>query len=169
MARGGANGWEVRRAQALLWLAALVMRCRQVIDMLMAERNRPTPRPTRCATISPHISRGWRPELQDLDDELRQFIDQNTTWHAADEVLQSAPSVGGITAITLFAELPKLGQLGRQEIATLVGVAPMNCDSGCKLGKCRTQSIRARVRSVYTWRLCPPVASIPSFVPSTKT
>jgi len=93
--------------------------------------------------IATHLT--WlEAELQALDDELRQFINQNPTWHAADEVLQSVSSVGSITATTLIAELPELGQLDRQEIAILVGVAPMNRDSGCKLGKCRTQGRRAR-------------------------
>jgi len=97
--------------------------------------------------IATHLT--WlEAELQAWDDELRQFSNQNPTWHAADEVLQSVPSVGSITAMTLIAELPELGQLDRQEIATLVGVAPMNRDSGCKLGNYRTQGRRARVRSV---------------------
>ena len=129
-------------------LAALVTRRRQVLDMLTAERNRQHTAPgPMCDRIGTHIT--WlAEEVQALDDELRQFIDQNPTWHATDDLLQSTPGVGPITAMTLVAELPELGQLDRQEIAALVGVAPMNRDSGRKRGKRRTQGGRARVRSV---------------------
>jgi transposase len=129
-------------------LAALVTRRRQVLDMLTAERNRRHTVPGWMRErIAEHIT--WlEAEVQALDDELRQFIDQNPTWHATDDLLQSAPGVGPVTAMTLVAELPELGQLDRQEIAALVGVAPMNRDSGKKRGKRRTQGGRAHVRNV---------------------
>lgn len=129
-------------------LAALVTRRRQVIDMLTAERNRQHTAPGSMRDrIGQHIA--WlTEELQALDNDLRQFIDQNPTWHATDDLLQSAPGVGPVTAMTLIADLPELGQLDRQEIAALVGVAPMNRDSGPKRGKRRTQGGRAQVRSV---------------------
>ena len=129
-------------------LAALVTRRRQIIDMLTAERNRHQTAPSAMRDrIAQHLT--WlTEELQALDDELRQFIDQNPTWHATDDLLQSAPGVGPITAMTLLAELPELGHLDRQEIAALAGVAPMNRDSGPKRGKRRTQGGRAQVRKV---------------------
>lgn len=129
-------------------LAALVTRRRQVIDMLTAERNRQHTAPGAMRErIARHIA--WlAEELQTLDDELRQFIDQHPTWHATDDLLQSAPGVGPVTAMTLVADLPELGHLDRQAIAALVGVAPMNRDSGPKRGKRRTQGGRAQVRSV---------------------
>jgi transposase len=129
-------------------LAALVTRRRQVLDMLTAERNRQhTVSGAMRTRIATHII--WlEEEVQNLDDELRQFIDQNSTWHATDALLQSVPGVGPVTAMTLIAELPELGQLDRQEIAALVGVAPMNRDSGSRRGKRRTQGGRAHVRSV---------------------
>ncbi len=134
-------------AESERW-GALVTRRRQVLDMLTAERNRQHTAPgTMRDRIATHIT--WlEDEVQTLDDELRQFIDQTPTWHATDEVLQSTPGVGPVTAMTLIADLPELGQLDRQEIAALVGVAPMNRDSGTKRGKRRTPGGRARVRSV---------------------
>ena len=129
-------------------LAALVTRRRQVIDRLTAERNRqPTAPGSMRDRIGQHIA--WlTEELQALDNDLRQFIDQNPAWHATEDLLQSAPGVGPVTAMTLIADLPELGQLDRQEIAALVGVAPMNRDRGPKRGKRRTQGGRAQVRSV---------------------
>jgi transposase len=129
-------------------LAALVTRRRQILDMLTAEHNRQRTAPSAMRErIAAHIT--WlEAEEQALDAELRQFIDQNPTWHATDDLLQSAPGVGPVTSMTLVADLPELGHLDRQEIAALVGVAPMNRDSGSKRGKRRTQGGRARVRSV---------------------
>lgn len=129
-------------------LAALVTRRRQVVDILTAERNRQHTAPSATRErIATHVT--WlEAEVQALDDELRQFIDQTPTWHAVDELLQSVPGVGPVTAMTLIADLPELGQLDRQEIAALVGVAPMNRDSGHKRGKRRTQGGRAPVRCV---------------------
>jgi transposase len=129
-------------------LAALVTRRRQIIEMLTAERNRQHTAPgTVQGRIARHIA--WlNDELQALDDELRQFIDHTPIWHATDDLLQSVPGVGPVTAMTLVADLPELGQLDRQEIAALVGVAPMNRDSGHKRGKRRTQGGRAHVRRV---------------------
>jgi transposase len=129
-------------------LAALVTRRRQILDMLTAERNRQRTAPGAMRErIAAHIA--WLDtEQHALDDELRQFIDQNPTWHATDDLLQSTPGVGPVTAMTLVADLPELGHLDRQAIAALVGVAPMNRDSGSKRGKRRTQGGRAHVRSV---------------------
>jgi len=129
-------------------LAALVTRRRQVIDMRTAERNRQQTAPAGMGDrIRKHIA--WLDqELAALDADIHQCIDHNPTWHATDEVLQSAPGVGPVTALTLVAELPELGHLHRQAIAALVGVAPMNRDSGRKRGKRKTQGGRANVRSV---------------------
>ena len=129
-------------------LAALVTRRRQVIDMLTAERNR---QHTASAGVRDRICKhiAWLDEeLAALDEETRRFIDHNPTWHATDDLLQTTPGVGPVTALTLVAELPELGQLDRQAIAALVGVAPMNRDSGRKRGKRKTQGGRADVRSV---------------------
>jgi transposase len=129
-------------------LAALVTRRRQVLDILTSERNRQrTVAGELRARIAKHLA--WlEAEVADLDQELRQSIDQNPAWQALDEVLQSTPSIGPVTALTLIADLPELGQVDGQAIAALVGVAPMNRDSGQKRGKRRTQGGRARVRSV---------------------
>jgi transposase len=75
-------------------------------------------------------------------------IQRSTVWHEKATLLQSVPGIGRITASTLLALLPELGQLNRQEIAALVGVAPVNKDSGRKHGKRRIFGGRATVRSV---------------------
>jgi transposase len=128
-------------------LVALLARRRQVLGMLVAERNRlgTTRAPVR-SRLQAHI-RWLEQELADLDDELGRTIRQSPIWREREALLRSVPGVGPATALTLLAELPELGQLDRKRIATLVGLAPLNCDSGTLRGKRLVWGGRARVRS----------------------
>jgi transposase len=129
-------------------LTALLTRRRQIVDMLTVEKNRlHTVRPTMRSDIEEHIA--WLlAKLARLDEEIDRFIQATPLWKAKDALLQSAPGIGRITAGTLLAMLPELGRLNRQEIAALVGLAPVNKDSGKKRGKRRIFGGRASVRSV---------------------
>jgi transposase len=129
-------------------LTALLTRRRQIVDMLTVEKNRlHTARPTMQSDIEEHIT--WLTQKLDaLDTEIDQFIQGSTLWQEKATLLKSVPGVGRITASTLLAMLPELGTLNRQEIAALVGVAPVNKDSGRKQGKRRIFGGRASVRSV---------------------
>jgi transposase len=129
-------------------LIALVVRRRQLIEMLVAEQNRlNTVRHSMRENLEEHIT--WlRQALADLDQEIQQFIHQSPTWKDKGDLLQSVPGVGPVTACTLLAELPELGRLDRKKIAALVGVAPFNDDSGHRRGKRRVKGGRSSVRSV---------------------
>jgi transposase len=129
-------------------LTALLTRRRQIVDMLTVEKNRlHTVRPTMRPDLEAHIA--WlTTHLAKLDDELNDFIQHTPLWREKDALLQSVPGVGRVTSTTWVALLPELGTLNRQEIAALVGVAPVNRDSGAKRGKRRIFGGRAPVRSV---------------------
>lgn len=129
-------------------LTALLTRRRQIVDMLTVEKNRlHTVRPTMRSDIEEHIT--WLTQKLDaLDAEIDQFIQGSALWQEKATLLKSVPGVGRITVSTLLAMLPELGKLNRQEIAALVGVAPVNKDSGRKHGKRRIFGGRATVRSV---------------------
>ena len=131
-------------------LDALVTRRRQVITMLTAEKNRKT---TTHITLREHVQEhiDWlQAELKELEHEIEHFIQQCPVWKEKDTLLRSVPGVGPVTASTLLAELPELGTRNRQQIAALVGVAPVNKDSGKKRGKRRVFGGRAAVRrSLY--------------------
>jgi transposase len=129
-------------------LTALMTRRRQIIEMLTAERNRShSARFAMKERIETHIA--WlEKELSDLDDEIAKFIHQSPIWKEKDKLLRSVPGVGSITSATLLAMLPELGTLNRQKIAALVGVAPVNKDSGKRQKKRRVFGGRANVRSV---------------------
>jgi transposase len=105
-------------------LGALLLRRRQLIAMLTAEKNRLrlAPPPVRKG-ITGHIT--WLDgRLADLDEELARTIRESPLWREKDDLLQSTPGVGPVLARTLLASLPELGTLTRQQIAALVGVAP---------------------------------------------
>lgn len=129
-------------------LTALLTRRRQIVEMLTIEKNRlHTVRPTMRADIEEHIA--WMIEkLDGLDNDIDDLLQSSTLWQEKATLLKSVPGIGRITASTMLAMLPELGTLNRQEIAALVGVAPVNKDSGRKQGKRRIYGGRAPVRSV---------------------
>lgn len=127
-------------------LVALVTRRRQLLDMLTAERNRlaRAPRSVR-ASIQQHV-RWLERRIQDADANLTTTIQQSPLWRAKDNLLRSVPGIGPITSSLLIALLPELGVLSRREIASLVGVAPLNHDSGQRRGRRGIWGGRAAVR-----------------------
>jgi transposase len=129
-------------------LTALLTRRKQVLDMLTVEKNRlVTVRAKMRSDIESHLQ--WlSSSLKELDKEIADFVKGSPVWKEKDELLQSVPGVGPVTSATVLGMLPELGQLNRQEIAALVGVAPLNKDSGKKRGRRRVYGGRADVRSV---------------------
>ena len=127
---------------------AMLARRRQVVAILVAENNRlgRSLREVR-PRIEAHIS--WlEQELSELDGELRQTILSSPVWREKDQLLRTVPGVGKQVSMTLLADLPELGSLGRKQIAALVGVAPFSRDSGRHRGRRTTWGGRARVRAV---------------------
>jgi transposase len=128
-------------------LAALVTRRRQVVDMLGAERNRlPLARAPLRRSLKDHI-RWLERQLATLDTDIATLIRQSPVWRTRDDLLQSVPGVGPQTASLLITHLPELGRLTRQQIAALVGIAPLNRDSGTHRGRRTTWGGRATVRA----------------------
>jgi transposase len=128
-------------------LEALITRRRQLIGMLGAEddRLRTAPVVTR-KRIKTHL--GWlRRELAQIDGDIDGAVRHSPLFRAKDDLLQSVPGVGDATSRTLLALLPELGTLDKKQIASLVGVAPFNQDSGTLRGRRRVWGGRARVRT----------------------
>jgi len=128
-------------------LHALLTRRRQLVEMLTAERNRLLiARPTVRGDLQQHI-RCLERRLRAADDELHTAVKDSPLWRVKDDLLQSVPGVGRVVSLTLLAELPELGRLSHKEIAALVGVAPLNRDSGTLHGKRLVYGGRAPVRA----------------------
>lgn len=129
-------------------LAALVTRRRQLVDMLTAERNRLSSAPPGVRKeLQAHI-RWLERRIAGLDTDLDQAIRTSPVWRAQEDLLRSAPGVGPVLARTLLAQLPELGTLSHKTIAALVGLAPLNRDSGLYRGRRRVWGGRAAVRAV---------------------
>ncbi len=128
-------------------LSALVGRRKQLNDMLQAEKNRLRTRDLNLKRSLERVINCLQAELEAIDQEIEQFLGEQEELAEQEKLLRTAKSIGRVTAATLLADLPELGQLDRKEIAALVGVAPMNRDSGRKRGYRRTQGGRPEVRS----------------------
>jgi transposase len=134
--------------EAAQGLAALVERRRQVVAMRTAEENRLGV--TRVAAVRARIQAHleWlETDLREIDDDLRRGLRASPLWREQDDLLQSVPGVGPILALTLVAELPELGRLSHGQIAALVGVAPLNRDSGTLRGRRAVWGGRRAVRT----------------------
>jgi transposase len=129
-------------------LGELVARRRQVIEMIVAEKNRRrlAAQPRVLKAIDRHVDL-LQAELSELDREIDGAIRKSPAWQADADLLASVPGIGKATLRTLIAELPELGRLDRRKIAALVGVAPINRDSGVWRGRKAIAGGRAPVRT----------------------
>ncbi len=129
-------------------LSELVGRRRQLVEMIVAEKARLA---GICGValddIKAHIA--WlEKRLKRLDGELASAVASSPIWQAKSELLKSVPGVGDVLSLTLIAGLPELGTLSGKQIANLVGVAPINRDSGSMRGRQSIWGGRAQVRCV---------------------
>ena len=141
---------EVRELpdEATRLLADLVARRRQIIEMIVAERNRE--KRVAVKRIKKSIVRliaALEKELAEIDAEIDAGVRGSPAWREKEDLLASVPGVGPITARTLIAELPELGTLDGKRIASLAGLAPFTRQSGQWKGKAMIGGGRATVRS----------------------
>jgi transposase len=136
-----------------LELELMLARRRQLVTMLVAEKNRLAglTGPRRIPRVISSIERiinSLTKELEKLDEQMKTRIEQSPIWRAKDALLRSVPAVGPRTSRTLLFDLPELGTLNRKQIASLVGLAPFNHDSGKMRGRRSIWGGRASVRSM---------------------
>lgn len=134
--------------QAAQALAALVERRRQVVAMRTAEAHRLGA--TRVAQVRTRIQAHleWlETDLKEIDDDLRQRLRASPLWREQADRLQGVPGIGPVLSLTLLADLPELGRLSHGQIAALVGVAPLNRDSGTLRGRRAVWGGRRAVRT----------------------
>jgi len=128
-------------------IKALVARRRQLVSMSIAEQNRlkRAKNQTVVASIQAVLKLILR-QIAGTDEQLQQAVKQSPSWMHKAMLMQSVPGVGQTTTFMLLANLPELGQLNRRQIAALVGVAPMNRDSGLMRGRRTITAGRSEVR-----------------------
>lgn len=128
-------------------LAAIMTRRVQIIEMIASEKTRlsSVPNAEMAKDIRSHIA--WlEKRLRKIDEDLGKRVKRTALWRERDELFQSVPGVGTVVSHTLLAHLPELGTLDRRKIAALVGVAPLNWDSGRMRGRRVIWGGRAAVR-----------------------
>jgi transposase len=129
-------------------LAELVARRRQIVQMIGAERQRERQMPTRhLKKSSARLIKALEKELDVLNSDIDDSVRGSPVWREKEDLLQSVPGVGPVTARSLLAELPELGTLTRREIASLAGLAPWTRQSGKWRGKSFTGGGRAAPRT----------------------
>jgi transposase len=131
-------------------LEALVVRRRQVVDMITAEKNRlmaaPPSKVVRTA-IGKTIK--WlQNQLEEIDSDLDNAVKGSPIWREKDKLLRTVPGVGKVLSRTMLSLVPELGTLGKKQLSALVGVAPLNWDSGQQRGRRSVWGGRAQVRAV---------------------
>lgn len=129
-------------------IEALIVRRRQLVAMRVQEVNRlGLAQGATRKNIKTHIE--WlEKQIDRLDVDITAGLRKSPAWRAKDELLQSFKGVGPVTSSTLVIAVPELGQLDRRAIASLVGVAPFNCDSGVMRGRRSIYGGRSQVRTV---------------------
>jgi transposase len=133
---------------AELAIKALVTRRSQLVVMRTAELNRLHQNPPKRVVASLKQSIAFLDrQIESLDRQIDDQIKQSPIWREKEDLLKSVPGVGPQTARTLITQLPELGQLSRREIASLVGVAPLNRDSGTYRGRRIIAGGRSQVRA----------------------
>jgi transposase len=130
-------------------LGALVERRRQLVDLINQEENRM--QQTRDRDIHRSIQtvlKGLKSQLKSIEDQIANAVKNDTANASKVQILNSVKGLGPVAVSTIIAELPELGELNRQQVAKLVGVAPMNDDSGQRTGKRSVRGGRSGLRRI---------------------
>jgi len=142
-------------------ISDLLARRSQLLEMSTQEKNRLSILPKALHVSLKRILRHLKAEIERVEKRLDKLIDELPQWQEKRDVLMSVNGVGKVLAYTLLSDLPELGTLNRKEIAALVGVAPMNRDSGNYQGKRHIRGGRAKVRRVLFMAIMSAVQSNP--------
>jgi len=136
------------KSKSLLAIKDLMARRRQLMNIRTQEMNRPHMVDKLLVSSCKRIIKTLDQEIQRIEKRLAKHVEDQTEWTEKQAILKSAPGVGDTLIYTLLADLPELGDLSRGEVGKLVGVAPMNRDSGKMKGKRRIQGGRHSVRTI---------------------
>lgn len=130
-------------------LQQLVTRRRQLIDLRTAETNRQElPAAKTVQKSIQQVLTLLNKQIKSLDKQIAEMLETDEHWKNKGEIIKSVPGVGDVTAFSLLAELPELGQINRKEISALAGLAPYNHDSGNFHGRRSIRGGRAPVRNI---------------------
>ncbi len=136
------------KADNIQRISDLLVRRSQLVDMRTMEKNRYSIMSDEIKRSNQRLIKQLQKEIDWAEEKLDKLIEDTPDWSRTLSILLSVKGVGKVLAYTLLSDLPELGQLNRKEVAALVGVAPMNRESGAYRGKRRIRGGRARIRTV---------------------
>jgi len=151
------------KADNIKQISDLLIRCGQLVEMRTMEKNRLSILPVELHRSMNKVNKTLENEIKRIEQQLDGLIEKTPQWQQIMTILLSVKGVGKIVAYTLLSELPELGQLNRKEIAALIGVAPMNRESGAYCGKRRIRGGRAKIRTVLFMAMMSAIQSNPKF------
>ncbi|MEB8434569.1 IS110 family transposase [Cocleimonas sp. KMM 6892] len=151
------------KADNIQRISDLLVRRSQLIEMRTMEKNRDSIMTKEIKRSNQRLIKHLQKEIDWVEQTLDKLIEDTPDWSRTLEILLSVKGVGKVLAYTLLSDLPELGQLNRKEIAALVGVAPMNKESGAYRGKRRIRGGRARIRTVLFMAMMSTIQSNPKF------
>lgn len=144
-------------------ISDLLTRRSQLIEIRTMEKNRNGIMPKDIGRSTQRIIKQLQKEIDWVEEKLDTLIADTPDWNQTLQILLSVKGVGKVLAYTLLSDLPELGQLNRKEIASLVGLAPMNRESGAYRGKRRIRGGRAKIRTVMYMAMMSTIQSNPKF------
>jgi transposase len=156
------------KSEKLRKISDLLSRRSQLLEMSTMEKNRLKRLPKIIHTSLNRVLKLLQKEITQLDNKLDKLINDVPEWREKRDLLLSAKGVGKVLTYTLLSELPELGKLNRKEIASLVGVAPMNKDSGSYQGKRYIKGGRSKVRTVLFVAMMSTIQCHPKLKPMYK-
>lgn len=136
-----------QKSRSLIKIKDLLARRRQIMGMRTKELNRIKIMGKAFEVSCKRMIRTFDQEIDRIEHQLDQLVLKQAAWSEKRSVLLTAPGVGNTLTYTLLADLPEIGTLNNKEISSLVGVAPINRDSGMFRGKRRIKGGRASVRT----------------------
>ena len=151
------------KADNIQKISDLLIRRSQLVEMRTMEKNRDSIMSKEISRSNQRLIKQIQKEMTWVEERLNKFIEETPDWNQTLEILLSVKGVGKVLAYTLLSDLPELGQLNRKEVAALVGVAPMNRESGAYRGKRRIRGGRARIRTVLFMAMMSTIQSNPKF------
>jgi len=137
-----------QKSKNLMAIKELIARRRQLMTMRTQEMNRTKIMGKSLETSCRRIVKYLDQEIERIEKRLAKYIEEQAEWSEKQVILKSAPGVGDALVYTILADLPELGNLSRNQVGSLVGLAPMNRDSGKLKGKRRIQGGRYTVRTM---------------------
>ncbi len=147
----------------IIKISDLLTRRTQLLEMRTQEKNRYSILSKEIKKSNKRMITWLNTEIERIETQLDKMIEATPNWNKALTILLSVKGVGKVLAYTLLSDLPELGQLNRKEIASLVGVAPMNRESGNYQGKRRIRGGRAKIRTVLFMAMMSAIQSNPRF------